>query len=205
MVLLTGCKSSGDKLAADGAKAFGEGRYDDALELLIEADGTGLKDYKEYELDLMIADSYYHIGDYQNALLYAARVIEENKLSGQFDAHNLKALCEKALGQYDTALESFQTALAFEHTTKESVLIYNNCANLLISMNNPTLAIDYLNKALELDDTFADTYGNLAIAYAILFDFPSAESALSDAETMGYTKVSEVQAIIDRYKNWDAE
>jgi tetratricopeptide (TPR) repeat protein len=205
LTLFSGCKSAGDKLAADGAKAFGEGRYADALKLFSDAETAGLRDYKDYELNLMIAGSYYGIGDYQNALLYAERVIVENDLSGQYDAYNLKALCEKALGEYDTALMSFQTALTFNHTAAEAVILNNNLANLLISMNNPTLAIDYLNQALALDNTFADTYGNLAIAYAILFDFDSAESALADAETMGYTKVAEVQSIIEKYRNWGSE
>jgi tetratricopeptide (TPR) repeat protein len=70
-------------------------------------------------------------------------------------------------------------------------------------MNEPVEALDYLNQALYLNPDFAETYGNLAIAYAILFDFESAEAALADGKTMGYTKVAEVQAIIDKYRGFE--
>jgi tetratricopeptide (TPR) repeat protein len=205
VTLLTGCKSAGDKLAADGATAHGEKRYADAIELLTKASNEGLKDYKQFELDLMLADSYLQTGDNEQAIAFSDKVLTETKDSGHYRAYTIKGIAEKRMGLYDAALESYTGALEYDNADKDSVGLYESIGNLYISRNEPLKAIDYLTKAINLDPTFAAAYGDLAIAYAILFDFDSAERALSDAKTQGYAKVDEVQAIIDKYKNFGAD
>jgi tetratricopeptide (TPR) repeat protein len=200
---LSACRSKGDDFAFEGATAFSEGRYADAAELFKKASESGLSEYKQFDLDLMLAESYLKISKYEEAIVVADKIIEENKLSGVYRALNIKGVAQKGLQRYDEALATFTEALAFDQKDINSVALYNNIGNLYISMNEPIEALDYLNQALYLDPDFADTYGNLAIAYAILFDFESAEAALADGETKGYTKVAEVQAIIDKYRGFE--
>ncbi|MDR0904009.1 MAG: tetratricopeptide repeat protein [Ruminococcus sp.] len=199
----TACKSAGDKIAADGAKAFGEGRYADAITLLKEADEKGLSTYKQYQLDLMLAESYYKTGQYNETITVCDKIIAENKLSGYFGAYNLTGLAQKSLGEYDKALESYRLADSYSTNNTDTAVLYNNMGNLLITMNMPLEALSYLADAMVYDPEFAELYGNTAIAYAILFDFDSAEAALSDAEAKGYDKVAEVQAIIDKYRGFE--
>ncbi|MDR0987078.1 MAG: hypothetical protein LBL98_05240 [Ruminococcus sp.] len=201
--LFTACKSAGDKIATSGAKAFGEGRYADAIALLTEADEKGLSTYKQFELDLMLAESYYKTGQYQNTITICDKVLAENTLSGYFSAYNLLGLARKGLNEYDRALECYLLADTYSTNNIDTAVLYNNIGNLLITMNKPLEAIDYLDKAKVFDPDFAEVYGNTAIAYAILFDFDSAEAALSDAEARGYDKVSEVREIIDKYRGFD--
>ncbi|MDR0974799.1 MAG: tetratricopeptide repeat protein [Ruminococcus sp.] len=200
---LSACKSAGDKLAYDGAKAFGEGRYSDAIELLTQADEKGLSTYKGFELDLMLAESYLKIGNYEETIAICDKVIAENASSGHYRAYNLKGLALKNSGEYEKALESYKNALTFDKKDLDSSLLYNNIGNVYISLNEPLQAIDYLQEAIILNPDFAESYGNIAIAYAILFDFDSADAALSDAEAKGYDKVAEVEAIIDKYRGFD--
>jgi tetratricopeptide (TPR) repeat protein len=200
---LSACRSKGDNFAFDGAKAYSEGRYADAVELFKKATESGLSEYKQFELDLMLAESYLKISKYEEAIVVADKVIGENKLSGVYRALNIKGVAQKNLEKYDEALATFTEALAFDVQDIDSVALYNNIGNLYISMNQPIEALDYLNQALYLNPDFAETYGNLAIAYAILFDFESAEEALADGKMMGYTKVAEVQAIIDKYRGFE--
>jgi tetratricopeptide (TPR) repeat protein len=200
---LSACRSAGDDFAFDGAKAFSEGRYADAVELFKKASESGVSEYKQFELDLMLAESYLKISNYEEAIVVADKVITENTLSGVYRALNIKGVAQKNLEKYDEALATFTEALAFDEQDINSVALYNNIGNLYISMNQPIEALDYLNQALYLNPDFADTYGNVAIAYAILFDFDSAEAALADGEIKGYTKVAEVQAIIDKYRGFE--
>jgi tetratricopeptide (TPR) repeat protein len=203
LTCLSACKSAGDKLAFDGAKAFGEGRYTDAIELLSEAGEKGLSTYKQFELDLMLAESYLKTGQYDETITVCDKVLTENKLSGHFSAYNLKGLAQKYLGEYENALNSYFLADTLENSVADTAVLYNNIGNLYITLNMPIEALDYLNEAIILNPDFAESYGNTAVAYAILFDFDSAEAALSDAEAKGYDKVAEVQAIIDKYRGFD--
>ncbi|MDR0943327.1 MAG: tetratricopeptide repeat protein [Ruminococcus sp.] len=200
---LSACRSKGDDFAFDGAKAYSEGRYAEAVELFNKASDSGLSEYKQFELDLMLAESYLKIGNFEEAIVVADKVISENTLSGVYRALNIKGVAQKNLEMYDEALATFTEALAFDQYDIDSVALYNNIGNLYISMNKPLEALEYLNQALFLNPDFADTYGNIAIAYAILFDFDSAEAALADGEIKGYTKVAEVQAIIDKYRGFE--
>jgi tetratricopeptide (TPR) repeat protein len=197
------CKSAGDDLAADGAAAYGEKKYAEALTLLESADAEGLSKYKQYELDLMLADCYLKTGNLDKAVEFCDRVINETKTSGHYRAYNIKGIALKQSGDYKAALESYEKALEFDENNKDSVALYNNIAVVLISLVRPLEAKEYLEKAINLDPSFAEAYGNLAVAYAALFDFDSAEAALADAKTVGYDKVDEVQAIIDKYRGFE--
>jgi tetratricopeptide (TPR) repeat protein len=206
VVLLTcfaACKSAGDTLAFDGATAFGEGRYTDAIALLTEADEKGLSTYKQFELDLMLAECYLKTGQYDETIAICDKVLTENKLSGHFRAYNLKGLAQKYLGEYENALDSYLLAETLQNSVADTAVLYNNIGNLYITLNMPLEALNYLSEAINLNPDFAESYGNTAIAYAILFDFDSAEAALTDAEAKGYDKVAEVQEIIDKYRGFD--
>jgi tetratricopeptide (TPR) repeat protein len=201
--LFSACKSAGDDLAAEGARVYGEKKYAEALTLLENADEKGLSKYKQFELDLMLADCYLKTGNLDKAIEMCDRVLSETKTSGHYRAYNIKGIALKQWGDYEAALESYEKALEFDESDTDSVALYNDIGNVLISLNRPLEAIEYLQKAINLDPSFAEPYGNIAIAYAILFDFDSAEAALADAKTQGYDKVDEVQAIIDKYRGFE--
>jgi tetratricopeptide (TPR) repeat protein len=203
LAAFSACRSKGDDFAYDGAKAYSEGRYAEAVELFIKASDSGLSEYKQFELDLMLAESYLKIQKYDEAVIVADKVIAENKLSGVYRALNIKGVALKNLAMYEEALEVFEAALEFDQKDINSVALYNNIGNLYISINQPIEALEYLNQALLLNPDYADTYGNIAIAYAILFDFESAEAALADGEMKGYTKAAEVRAIIEKYRGFE--
>jgi tetratricopeptide (TPR) repeat protein len=201
--LFTACQSAGDKLAADGAKAYGEKDYAQAIELLESADSLGLNKYKQYELDLMLAEAYLKTGNLDKCIAKCDWVINETQSTGHYSAYNIKGIAQKQAGDYQAALESYLSAMEFDEADGDSVGLYNNIGNVYISINEPLKALEYLNKAINLDPSFAEAYGNIAVAYAILFDFDSANRALADAVSQGYDKAAEVQAIIDKYAGFE--
>lgn len=200
--LLSACQSAGDKTAAEGAKAYGEKDYAAAITLLEQANSEGLNKYSQFELELMLADCYVKTGMNDEAIVACEMVIANTKTTGHYRAYHIMGIAQNHQGDYEEALASFESALEFDQNNKDSVGLYNDIGNVCISLNELLKAIDYLNRAVKLDPTFAESYGNLAIAYAALFDFESAEAALADAKTQGYDKVEAVQQIIDKYKGF---
>jgi tetratricopeptide (TPR) repeat protein len=201
--LLTGCKSAGDRLAMQGVTAYANGNYTDAIDLLKKADTRGLSQYKEDELDLYLANSYLRNGDYDSAIDCCNKIIGETtnevRLLGAYNTMGTAQVKQKKLTD---ALASFQSALKYDKSDSNSIGLYENLGTLYIQLNQPLNAITYLTKIINIDKTFADAYGNLAIAYATLFDFDSADKALADAKTEGYKNVDSVQQIIDKYRNF---
>ena len=91
-VSLAACGSSGDKLARQGEEQYSEGNYSQALSIFLDAEKSGLKNYKIEELYSCIGNCYFQLDDYDKSIEYQTKCLEGSNLQtvgGQRKSHEL--------------------------------------------------------------------------------------------------------------------
>jgi tetratricopeptide (TPR) repeat protein len=192
-------KSKGDKLAEDGAKAYGAGDYQTALEKFKAAEETGLKGYNSIELKQFLGSTYLKLGDPDNAIRYYRQVADAN--SYEMTPWLNLGVAQKTAGLFDEALESYKTAEQYDTGTKSAALLYVSMGSLYIEKNDPINAIDVLEKATERNPDFPDSYAYLAIAYAQMYDFTKSDENYQKAADLGYTSLDAIKTQVDKFRN----
>ncbi|MBX0310889.1 MAG: tetratricopeptide repeat protein [Sulfurihydrogenibium sp.] len=122
---------------------------------------------------------------YYNASFLMAK--ELNNIEAQAFILNNIAGIYKATGQLDKALECYQMSLNLKSDEAEKSTIYNNIALTYQQKGNHQKAIEYLHKAIEIDEKLGDyTHAtvhklNLAESYRRAKDLEKAEKHLIEA------------------------
>lgn len=122
---------------------------------------------------------------YYNASFLMAK--ELNNIEAQAFILNNIAGIYKATGQLDKALECYQMSLNLKSDEAEKSTIYNNIALTYQQKGNHQKAIEYLHKAIEIDEKLGDyTHAavhklNLAESYRRANDLEKAEKHLIEA------------------------
>lgn len=148
------------------------GRNDLAIELIEKA--LPFDPQNAYGF-FLLTRAYDEKGDVRKALTWIYEALRLEPDSGIYHAYLAKLL--SSLGKTPEADQSFQTALSLEpyHPT-----IYNWYGASLLE-RNPSLALVYIQKALELEPEEHTNYLLLGLAFEQMKDYVQAEAALQKA------------------------
>lgn len=193
---MTSCSfGSGDKLAKNGRKLYGEEKYSEAMESFAEAEETGLKNFSAAELYYYMGNCCIKLGDYEKAMDYQLKSLEESDYE-YFGAWVSLGVAYRKTGSRERALECYETALKIDPMTADSVPLYVSLGAVYIEMRKPISAVSYLEKARELSPNQPDVYAYLAVAYKMAIEPKKSEEAYAKARELGYPKMSEIDGLL---------
>lgn len=195
-VSLAACGSSGDKLARQGEEQYSEGNYSQALSIFLDAEKSGLKNYKIEELYSCIGNCYFQLNDYDKSIEYQTKCLEENP--EYFDGWVNLGVTYRQSGDNEKAMSCYEVALNYDPENGASLQLYVSLGALYIELGKPISAINYLEKAEKISKDVPDVYAYLAIAYAMALEPEKSDTAFSKAQSLGYPNMSEVQEQINK-------
>ena len=160
-----------------------------------------LPTYAEAMYHLMMA--YREAGDYGKAVLNWERAYAMKK-NVKEEFYTAAALAYGSLKEYRKALDILQMA---DEKYPGSKNIYNNMGLYLVEINQTDSSIMYLQKAVQIDDSFYNAWFNLGNAWAKKQDFPKAVEAFGKAVELnplnedGWNNLGNSYAAMKDYKN----
>lgn len=152
-------QSTSEKLIRQGVSLHDRGRYNEAIERYNEAlkiNPTSMS--ATYEMSL----SYLQLDDYQNAIRYSSKVIDAEFKPLLMDAYIVKGTALAESGKIDESISLLNQAV---ERCGDSYLLHFNLGLSYFNTNNMEMAIDHLQKAIEIDATHASSF--LMYAYAL--------------------------------------
>lgn len=193
-LLISACDISGNSGLHDfdsGLAAFNNRNCDIALEHLKKAEKKHLTSQNRASLFSTMAVCYDILDDLDSATRYHEKAIA-------LEAKNPSILVNQGVtfrktNQYDKARENYETAL--KHSA-DYVEAYASLGALELVEGNTEEAIEYLEKATDLDGTSAISFANLAVAYAFVGRIDEARVMSSKADALGYWKTEKVNQFI---------
>lgn len=150
---------SSEKLIRQGVSLHDRGRYADAIECYKEAlkiNPTSMS--ATYEMSL----SYLQLDDFQNAIKYSSKVIDTEFQPLLMDAYIVKSTALAESGKIEESIALQNQAL---ERCGDSYLLHFNLGLSYFNKNNMQMAMDHLQKAIEIDATHASAF--LMYAYAL--------------------------------------
>ena len=187
--------SNGDAHASQGIAAYEAGRYDEAIEELLQAIERGVTEYELEEIYTILGNTYDNLDLYDEAIDAHEKAIELNP--DYYKAWVNLGITYRHIGDLDRAEESYNQALNLEPEYAE---LHASIGALAIIKGEPEKAIEALEKAIELDSQLAVAHGNLALAYAMVGLIEEAEASLQQAIVLGYDNWAVIQERIDNLK-----
>lgn len=115
---------------------------------------------------------YYRAYTEEDIKLYREAIDDCNKaiaLNGKYsDAYLLRGTCQRNLGQFENAISSFKEPLKYDSSCSDAyndlAWLYATCTNA--SFRNGEIAIQYAEKAIEIQTDDPNYFDTLAAAYA---------------------------------------
>ena len=104
----------------------------------------------------------------------------------------------RKLDQIDKAEECYNKALTLNSKYPEAFI---SLGTLSIFKNQPEQAIEYYQQAIEISPSSSQAHGNIALAYAMMGDFETADQELKHAIALGYENAKTIQSRINELKN----
>ena len=123
------------------------------------------------------AEALRELEDYQNAITSYQLALQANDNFAQ--AYNGRGICYRELGDLGLALNDFQNAA--EEDRRDPSIAANLGDILVNNANNPTQAMIYLDRAIELDSENAETYRNRGWAHTLMREFEEGIADLTKA------------------------
>ena len=125
-----------------GKAYFQNGQYDSCVTML----STAVTEFNNETEDvfLHLAKALNKVGNYQQAIVYLDKVIEQNPKSGA--AYNERGISDFNNGDFESATADFNQALSL---IPGEAGIYTNLANLAIANEDVEQAMEYIEKAKE--------------------------------------------------------
>ena len=117
------------------------------------------------------AESFYYAKNYDEAMSLCNKILA--KKPKILKARQLLAICYQELNKQDLALSEFKTALNYH---PNDAFLLNNIGNYYLGIQKYKTAINYLQKAIEVDSMFAPAYSNLGVCQQEIGMFEQAES-----------------------------
>lgn len=200
VLMLSSCGkySKGDKLLSEAVSQYKEQDYQTALTTLQQAETEGLKSEKEESLYFYLGETYYKLGDYEKSLEAHLQVVEIKP--DTFKSWVTIGVCYRKLGEDNKALDAYNKALSYDPQNSDSVGLYVSLGALYIENNKPYTAIDYLEKAEEFYPEHPGVHANLAIAYAMAYEYDKSSEELKLASAYGYPNVDTITQKINEVK-----
>ena len=124
------------------------------------------------------------VKDYENAVSSFTKAITLQPAYAE--AYNNRAYTKLCITDYSGAIADCDTALALMKS-KPSPFTYNNLARAYSELNQFDTAFKYFNKAIELNNTFAEAYFERGRAKQKNNDPEGACKDWSEAKKLGYT------------------
>ncbi len=198
MLTFTACESTptGDKSARTGDSLYKVQKYSEALDSYLEAQEKGLNSYREEKLYVGIANCYCQLGEYESCIEFYNMSLEIEPAN--FNAWVNLGIAYRKTGDRDKAMEAYETALKYDLESNASVPLYTSLGSVYIELDKPMSAINYLEKARELYPEKPDIHAYLAIAYKMAFEPAKSDESLEKARELGYPKLDEIQAQLDK-------
>ncbi|MCD7730119.1 MAG: tetratricopeptide repeat protein [Oscillospiraceae bacterium] len=199
--MLTSCgkNSKSDKLVQNAVELYDAGDYQSALDELIKVDENDLKSVKPEIYFFYSGETYYKLGDYENALEAHQKAVEIKE--DLFKSWVTIGVCYRKLGDESNALKAYERALEYDPENADSVGLYVSLGSLYISNNKPYTAIDYLERAEEIYPEQPAAHAYLAIAYAMAYEYEKSDEQLVLASAYGYEDIDSVKKQIEIVKN----
>ncbi len=181
-----------------------EGNNDEAT-LLIE---QGLSMHPgNFDLILLKSKSLVLSEQYEEALAFLNQISDNDEL----DLPLLKIECFFHLGQEEEATKLINNTLERELTNDEFYFFITEVGYIFNDIDNFDLAISFLNRSLEIDDSNPEVLIDLAYAYEMKGDFPKAiefNNKLLDADPYsfdGWVNIGKLYSMNEQYdKSLDA-
>lgn len=189
---LTACNA--DNAARKFKKMYSQGNYSEALEGFLGMDSSKLKNFREEEYFHVIGNCYMQLGDYEKAIAYQEKCT--NIAPNYFKAWVNMGFSYKRMGDKDKAFECYETALQYD--PQNFAPLYVSLGTCYIERGKPVSAVEYLEKAQQLEPEKADTYAFLAIAYAMEIEPEKSAEAYQMAEALGYPNMDKVREQLDK-------
>lgn len=157
--LLGYAQSTSEKLIRQGVNLHDKGKYSEAIDCYKEAlkiNPTSMS--ATYEMSL----SYLQLDDFQNAIKYSTKVIEAQFKPLLMDAYIVKSTALAESGKIEESITLQNQAL---ERCGDSYLLHFNLGLTYFNTSNMQMAIEHLQKAIEIDATHASAF--LMYAYAL--------------------------------------
>lgn len=174
---------TGDAAARAGIELSRIGKHEKAIKVLEQASGKPM-------LEVPLADLFAALGEsYQAAGPDAAG--KSRKPMGLV----YSGLALKLKGETDKAEAAFKSALELDPGYSKGL---ESLGALYLQTGRQEAAIPLLEHAIDADGSVAITHSNLALAYAAVGRFDSAQLQIDAAARLGYDKVEKVRQAIER-------
>ena len=196
---MTGCsllKPSGDFLAAKAVEYYNEKDYEAAIDKMLEAEKAGLDEVALGDVYSILGHCYLELERIDEAFSYYEKALEIEPDAVEYIVNI--AIAYRQIGNYDKAMELYQKALEIDPDYPE---LNVSLGALYVLENEPETAIPYFEKAIELDPTIGTSYGNAALAYAMIGDFEKADEYIKQSIIYGYENASVVEEKINALKD----
>ncbi|HMK36669.1 MAG TPA: tetratricopeptide repeat protein [Desulfomonilaceae bacterium] len=164
-----GAKSQVSALFEKGQEHIQSGKYREAVEAFSEALEFLEPDEKNAHVVMLSrARAYYHLGQFDNARRDVDRVVESGATDGENQAQGylLKGMIARREGNDTRALSNFTAAIKTRHeNTSLRSSSFTNRGIVHLDMGDTDKALSDLNKAIELDSTYAAAYAARGLTY----------------------------------------
>lgn len=182
----------GDDFAYEGFMKYEEGEYLEAVENMKKAIEVGVEEYDLKEIHTSLGNAYVELEMYEKAIL-------EHKKAIEIDDKYYKAwvnigIAYRQGGNLDLAEEAYLIALDLNPNYAQ---LHSSLGSLYIIKDEPEKAIEAFEYAIQLDPYIGVTYGNAALAYAMIGDFDNAEVYLKKSKFLGYKNYDIIKERID--------
>ncbi|MCU0643563.1 MAG: tetratricopeptide repeat protein [bacterium] len=190
--------SQGDHHAYKGFKAYENGDFQQAATEFNTSIEKGLTRYKLYEIYTALGNAYEDLALYEDAIAAHKKSLEIKP-----DFHktwvNL-GIVYRGIGDHEQAESSYNEAMKLKPDYAE---LQTSLGAHYIYKEKPEEAIKCLLKAKKLNPSIAITYGNLALAYAMVGKYIEAEHELKQAITLGYKNWRKVKERINDLREYE--
>ena len=148
----------------------------------IPKDTTSQSVYTEGHL-IELGLKYIESEAYGKALKMCNQAIQINP--DYLDAYLTRAICYKEMGNFTKAIADLEFVLKED---KGNPLAFNNLANVFFSRNDSKTAIEYYNKAIQVNTNYANAYYNRGLAYNNMDNIEKACVDWKKAASLGHRK-----------------
>jgi tetratricopeptide (TPR) repeat protein len=136
-------------------------------QILVENDISTL--INPFELYFALGDSYYAVGQVENAIQNYSKAVEINPQAAE--TYTNLGTAHNSLGNYEQAIQYFDKALEIDPQT---AIAYNNRGHSYVNLEEFERAIQDFGKAIEIDPQAPTAYGSRGISYFSIGEYEQA-------------------------------
>lgn len=185
----------GDGYVTRGSEYFLDGQFELAETELKQAIGKKLFIYSEEEVYTIIGNLYNEMYMFDSSIVYHQKALDIDP--NYADALVNLGIVYRLTMDYDKAADCYAKAAAIDPNNSE---LQASIGALHIHMGKYDKALKCLKRSIELDSQSAIAHANYAYALAIVGEFDSCNSHLTQAEALGYENGDTIREHIEIHK-----